>query len=383
MQFRDVIGQEEVKKHLIQTVKENRISHAQLFTGPEGCGSLPLALAYAQYIACENKRTDDSCGECPSCRKYGKLIHPDLHFSYPFFAKHKEDTALTFIKEWREAFLSNPYLSLDEWRNQLDAENKQANINIAECHHIIQKLSFKPFEAEYKVLIMWLPEYLEKEGNTLLKILEEPAYKTLFLLVAQNPEQILSTILSRTQFVKIPRLKDSEVKEYLVQDHRIEPSTAEHIAYLSEGNLQAAIHLLQGEINNNFDLFSEWLRICLTNKGIRITEFVDLISKSGRENQKNFIRYGLKLFRECMMLISGAAKLVHLSSAEFEFITKVSTAINMAKAEAMVNELEKAHFHIERNANPKILFLDVSLQFVKILKFNTLPLPSGTQYILN
>ncbi|HCN83228.1 MAG TPA: hypothetical protein DIT07_06330 [Sphingobacteriaceae bacterium] len=381
MQFRDIIGQEEVKTHLVQTVKENRISHAQLFLGPEGCGSLPLALAYAQFISCENRQEDDSCGECSPCRKYSKLIHPDLHFSYPFFAKHKEDTAQSFIKEWREAFLSNPYLNLDEWRDHLDAENKQANINIAECHQIIQKLSFKPFEAEYKVLIMWLPEYLEKEGNTLLKILEEPAYKTLFLLVAQNPEQILSTILSRTQLIKLARFSDHEIKEYLIKDHHIEPFTAEHIAYLSEGNLQTAQNLLKEEINNNFELFSEWLRMCLTNKGIRIMEFVEIIAKSGRENQKNFMRYGIKLLRECMMLISGVGKLVHLSSSELEFVTKVSAAINMAKAEAMINELEKGHYHIERNANPKILFLDVSLQFVKILKFNTLP--KGTQYIFS
>ena len=381
MQFRDIIGQVEIKSHLIQTVKENRISHAQLFLGPEGCGSLPLALAYAQFISCENRLENDSCGECSPCRKYSKLIHPDLHFSYPFFAKHKEDTAQSFIKEWREAFLTNPYLNLDEWRNNLDAENKQANINIAECHQIIQKLSFKPFEAEYKVLIMWLPEYLEKEGNTLLKILEEPAYKTLFLLVAQNPEQILSTILSRTQLVKIARFSDHEIKDYLVKDHHLESFTAEHISYLSEGNIQAAHNLIKGEINNNFELFSEWLRMCLTNKGIRIIEFVEIIAKSGRENQKNFMRYGIKLLRECMMLISGVNKLVLLSSAELEFTSKVSAAINMSKAEAMVNELEKAHYHIERNANPKILFLDVSLQFVKILKFNTLP--KGTQYIFS
>lgn len=381
MQFRDIIGQEEIKSHLIQTVKENRISHAQLFLGPEGCGSLPLALAYAQFIACENRQADDSCGECSPCRKYSKLIHPDLHFSYPFFAKHKEDTSQSFVKEWREAFLSNPYLNLDEWRNHLDAENKQANINIAECHQIIQKLSFKPFEAEYKVLIMWLPEYLEKEGNTLLKILEEPAYKTLFLLVAQNPEQILSTILSRTQLVKIARFSDQEIKDYLVKDHHLKTTAAEQIAYLSEGNVQTALGLLKGELNNNFDLFSEWLRMCLTNKGLRIMEFVEIVAKSGRENQKNFLRYGIKLLRECMMLISGVAELVHLSPSELEFISKVSNTINMAKAEAMFNELEKAHFHIERNANPKILFLDVSLQFVKILKFNTLP--QGTQYIFN
>ncbi len=207
MQFKQIVGQDAIKQRLINSVKENRVSHAQLFLGPGGSGSLPLAVAYAQYLSCENKQDDDSCGECSSCRKYQKLMHPDLHFSYPFFAKHKDDTALTFIEQWREAFTANPYLSLDTWRSYLDAENKQANINIAECHQIIKKLSFKPFESVYKILILWLPEYLDKEGNALLKIIEEPQPNTLFLLVAQNQDQILNTILSRMQLIKIPALE--------------------------------------------------------------------------------------------------------------------------------------------------------------------------------
>jgi DNA polymerase-3 subunit delta' len=207
MQFKEIVGQRAIKQRLMNTVKENRVSHAQLFLGPEGSGSLALAVAYAQYLSCENKQPDDSCGECPSCRKYQKLMHPDLHFSYPFFAKHKDDNALTFIEQWREAFLTYPYLNLDIWRDYLEAENKQANINIAECHQIIKKLSLKPFESTYKILILWLPEYLDKEGNALLKIIEEPQPNTLFLLVAQNQDQILNTILSRTQLVKIPALE--------------------------------------------------------------------------------------------------------------------------------------------------------------------------------
>ncbi len=381
MQFKDIVGQREVKQHLIRGVQENRISHAQLFLGPEGSGSLPLALAYAQYISCQNKLQHDSCGECPSCRKYSKLIHPDLHFSYPFFAKHREDTALTFLEEWREAFLTNPYLSLDEWRNQLDAENKQANINIAECHQIIRKLSLKAFEAEYKVLIMWLPEFLDKEGNTLLKIIEEPPQKTLFLLVAQNQEQILNTILSRTQLVKINRLSDGEVAEYLVSSHHVPAEQAARIAYLSEGNIQTAINLSKEDSNNNFGLFSDWLRMCFTNRGMLAIDFSETASRMGRENQKNFFRYGIKLMREVLMVLAGAEALVHLPSHEKEFVVNFSRTVNSAKAEAIINELEKAHYHIERNANAKILFLDVSLQFIKILKYNTLP--KGTHYILN
>ena len=381
MQFREIVGQDQIKARLIETVQSGRISHAQLFLGPEGSGSLALAVAYAQYISCENPGPEDSCGECPSCRKYQKLIHPDLHFSYPFFAKHKEDTAQTFIAEWREAFLENPYLGLETWRNSLDAENKQANINIAECHQILQKLSLKPFEGEYKVLIMWLPEYLDKEGNTLLKIIEEPPHKTLFLLVAQNQEQILSTILSRTQLVKVPAFSDQVVETYLL-DQGVAPEKAKQIAFLSDGNLQTAQNLLKDLENDNFQLFTDWMRICFGDKGNAMIDFVETIAKSGRENQKAFLRYGIHFLRECLLILSGASDLVRLPEAEqvvaINFAQKV---LSLAKAEAIVAELEKAHYHIERNANPKILFLDVSLQFVKILKFNTLP--SGTQHIFS
>ncbi len=381
MQFSEIVGQQQVKQHLIKSVQESRISHAQLFLGPEGSGSLALALAYAQYISCEKRQQDDSCGECSSCRKYAKLIHPDLHFSYPFFAKHKEDSALSFIEEWRRSFLSNPYLGLDEWRNQLDAENKQANINIAECHQIIKKLSLKAFEGEYKVLIMWLPEYLDKVGNTLLKLIEEPPQKTLFLLVAQNQDQILNTILSRTQLVKVHRLNDNEVAEYLVKKLHISEDQALRTAYLSEGNIQSALNLSKEEGNNNFGLFSDWLRMCFTNRGLLAIEFSENTSRMGRENQKNFLRYGIKLMREVLIVLAGAEALVNLPANEKEFVINFSRILNSAKAEAIINELEKAHYHIERNANPKILFLDVSLQFIKILKYNTLP--KGTQYILN
>ena len=380
MQFQEIIGQEATKQRLIATVKENRVSHAQLFLGPEGSGSLALALAYAQYISCENKQENDSCGECSSCRKYQKLVHPDLHFSYPFFAKHKDDTALTFIDQWRKAFLKNPYLNLDEWRSYLDAANKQANINIAECHQIIRKLSFKPFESEYKILIMWLPEYLDKEGNTLLKIIEEPAQKTLFLLVAESQDDILNTILSRTQFVKIPALKDADVQEFLEKNQQSE-AVAAQIAYLSNGNLTAAIHRISADDGSYHDRFAQWLRLCFTNDGLKLIEFTEQLAKLGRENQKNFLEYGLCFIRECGMLISGAGDLVHLPEKEMIVARNMAgKVLTMPMVEVITSELDKAHYHVERNANPRILFLDVSLQLVKILKFKTFP--QGTQHIL-
>jgi DNA polymerase-3 subunit delta' len=380
MQFKEIVGQAAVKQRLINSVKENRVSHAQLFLGPEGSGALPLAVAYAQYVSCEDKQADDSCGVCSSCRKYQKLMHPDLHFSYPFFAKHKDDNALTFIEQWREAFLTNSYLNLDGWRGYLDAENKQANINIAECHQIIKKLSFKPFESEYKILILWLPEYLDKAGNALLKIIEEPQPNTLFLLVAQNQDQILNTILSRTQLIKVPCLNYDDVKEYLI-DNGQPKALAEQAAYLSNGNLTEAIQILQQDTDNYHAQFVQWLRICFGNKGSEAMKMVDQLAKLGRENQKNFLRYGISFLRECCLLQAGVENLVHLPADELETAKKMATVIPVSYAEAISAELEKAHYHIERNANPKILFLDVSLQIIKILFFKTIPM--GTQYITN
>ncbi|MDP9076581.1 MAG: hypothetical protein M3O71_04085 [Bacteroidota bacterium] len=382
MQFKQIVGQDAIKQRLINSVKENRVSHAQLFLGPGGSGSLPLAVAYAQYLSCENKQEDDSCGECSSCRKYQKLMHPDLHFSYPFFAKHKDDTAITFIEQWRDAFIANPYLSLDTWRGYLDAENKQANINIAECHQIIKKLSFKPFESAYKILILWLPEYLDKEGNALLKIIEEPQPNTLFILVAQNQDQILNTILSRTQLIKIPALGFEEIKKNLIVQHNQTEDSASEIAYLSNGSLTEALTMLQYDNKGYHDSFVQWLRLCFANKGLEVMGFVDQAAKMGRENQKNFLRYGINFLRECCLLLSGAGSLVHLPANELETAQKMSNVMIVEEAAAIVAELEKAHYHVERNGNPKILFLDVSLQIIKILSFKTIR-AERTQYIPN
>jgi len=382
MQFKQIVGQDAIKQRLITSVKENRVSHAQLFLGPGGSGSLPLAVAYAQYLSCENKLEDDSCGECSSCRKYQKLMHPDLHFSYPFFAKHKDDTAISFIEQWRDAFIANPYLSLDTWRGYLDAENKQANINIAECHQIIKKLSFKPFESPYKILILWLPEYLDKEGNALLKIIEEPQPNTLFLLVAQNQDQILNTILSRTQLIKIPPLGFDDIKDHLINQHNQTVDAATEIAYLSNGSLTEALTMLEYDNKGYHGQFVQWLRLCFANKGLEVMSFVDQASKMGRENQKNFLRYGINFLRECCLLLSGAGSLVHLPAHELETAQKMTNVMNVPEAQAIVTELEKAHYHVERNGNPKILFLDVSLQIIKILSFKTIR-AERTHYIPN
>ena len=386
MYFKEIIGQRALKKQLIQMVRDNRVSHAQLFLGNTGSGSLALAVAYAQYLNCEDRQIDDSCGLCSSCRKYNKLIHPDLHFSYPFYAKDKNDVASNYMEQWRSAFLNNPYLSLDIWRTHLGDQTKQANINIAECHHIIKKLSLKSFEADYKVLIMWLPEYLGLYGNSLLKLIEEPPAKTLFLFIAENQDQILSTILSRTQLIKINRLTENDVNEYLVEKLGTNKDRAKQIAYISEGNIQKAQNLIGEDFAikedslNFLDILKTWMNACVTDNGLKIVDFVDnKISKAGRENQKSFISYTINMMREALLMKEDLSKLVFLPDLEKEFTERFSSRYNHAQIEAVVAELEKASYHIERNANPKILFLDVSLQIVLLLKYQTLP--KGTQYI--
>ena len=372
MLFREICGQDTVKRHLLNTVQENRVSHAQLFLGPEGSGSLPLAVAYAQYLNCENRQPTDSCGECASCRKYNKLIHPDLHLSYPFFAKHKEDTAATYAEAWRKAFLSNPYMGIGYWRDQLDAENKQANINIAEAHHIIKKLSLKAFEAKYKVLIMWLPEYLDTQGNALLKLIEEPPENTLFLLVAENPDKILNTIISRTQLVKINRLGNDNVGRYLVDTHGLSEHRANEIAFISNGNLQHAINLLGEDNNGYFDLMVRWLRYCVMDAGADIVKVCEEeLSKLGRENQKSFLLYAMNMMRQAVLFKADMLQLIHLPGAELDFVQKFGGRYQLEQVEETVRLLDEAHYHIERNANPKILFLDLSLQLVLIFKYQT------------
>lgn len=366
MQFKEIIGQQAVKEHLIRSAREGRVSHAQLFTGPEGNGALPLAIAYAQYLSCEQPGETDSCGTCTSCKKYQKLAHPDLHFSYPFIAVKKDTVALDYISQWREALLEQPYITLEKWMQRLDAENKQPNINIAECHSIISKLSLKPFESGFKVLIMWLPEFLREVGNSLLKLIEEPSSQTLFLLVSEQPDQLLPTLMSRTQLVRTSRLEEEEIIAYLLRSELTDPDLAGQAAKLSGGNLAAAIELSAGE-NSNYGLqFIEWMRICYQGDGVKMAGWTEQAARSGRENQKNLLRYGLTLVRQSLLQRVGLP--VQARGPELEFITRFSLQLSPEKAALISGELEKAIFHIERNANPRILFLDVSLQIMRLLK---------------
>lgn len=376
MLFKDIVGQSEVKKRLVHSVEENRVSHAQLFLGAEGSGALPLALAYTQYILCKTRRAGEACGMCASCTKIGKLVHPDVHFVYPIAIKKNESEKSTdVIAEWREAFLENPYLNLSDWFSHLNAENKQPIIGVEESAEILRKLSLTTYEGEFKVMILWMPEKMHASAaNKLLKILEEPPDKTLFILVSENEEALLRTIYSRTQLIKITRLPDEEIKKSLVEKCALEPAEASRIAYLADGNYNAALKLTREGPSENLHLnrFREWMRMVFKADVVSALAWVEDIAnaKTGRENQKAFLLYGLNILRECLAGMYGDKKLLRVDGEELDFVQKLSTRLDGNLCKQLSDELNEAIIHIERNGSGKLIFTDLSLKCMKIIRQN-------------
>ncbi len=374
MYFKDVVGQEDIKKKLISNIKNNRVSHAQLFLGPEGSGKLAIAIAYARYLACKNPGAEDACGECSSCLKYNKFAHPDLTFFYPIPSRLKGDTPLIskdFATQWRNFLDNSPYVSLNEWYKSIDIENKQGIINARDCNEIVKVLSYKSYESEFKVVIIWMIERLyHAAAPKLLKILEEPPEKTLFLLVSENQDLILNTILSRAQLLKIPRLKDHEVREGLINQYNCDPVQADQIAFLADGNFHQALIMLESDeiLENNTNFLREWLRVCYKNDIKEILSYVDNLAKMGRERQKNLLSFALEVFRQCNLLNYQAGNLVKVHPESQDFINKFSTILLPQVAVKMTDEFSKAIYHVERNANPKILFTDLSIKSGRIMK---------------
>jgi len=373
MFFKEILGQDKIKKKLIQTVKENRISHAQLFIGPESSGKLSLAIAYAQYVCCENKQDDDSCGICSSCKKYQKLIHPDLHFVFPVIKapKYKDAISDNYITEWRKLVLTNPYFTPSQWYEAIDAENKQGSIYADESSEIVKKLNLKTFEADYKVMIIWLPEKMNiTAANKLLKVLEEPPPQTLFIMISEAPGEILITIRSRTQLLKIPKIDDESLSAYLSEYHHLDPQQTIDVVRLANGNYTKAINSINMSEENkiNFKYFSSLMRSCYSSKIIDIVNLVDELSAIGREKQKNFFFYSLRLIRENFMLNLKTPQIVYLSGEEATFSDRFHTFINERNIVEITETFNKAHYHIERNGYNKIIFLDMALTLIKLLK---------------
>lgn len=370
MFFSAIPGHAETKKLLIQSVQNQHVAHAQLFMGSEGSANLALALAYATYLNCENRQHQDACGSCASCSKMNKLVHPDMNFVMPVTtAKNKEALSQNFLADWREFLLENPFQTLNDWMQFIGAENKQGNISKDESRQLIRFASLKAFEAEFKVILIWLPELMHPAAaNALLKLLEEPPAKTIFLLVANSSEKMLATILSRTQKVNVRAFSDQEVTGYLQEKLQVAESTAHQIASLAEGNLQAAMKLSREMTSDYFAFFVQWMRNCFSYKFGEVVEMSEDFQKLGRENQKAFLHYSLNSLRRVMLYGVDQQLVPFIPPAELDFVSKFSRLIHPANVTRLSEELSNAHYHIERNANPKIVFVDSSIRIAKHLK---------------
>ena len=307
MNFSQIPGQTEIKAKLIRSVREERVSHAQLFAGPEGCGGMALALAYARFISCENRTGDDSCGICKSCVKYEKMIHPDLHFVFPVIKGKKATDPVSdnYIEEWREFVKKSPYFTINDWFDSIEVGNAQGMIFASEASEIIKKLSLKTFESDFKIMIIWLPEKMHQAtSNKLLKMIEEPPDKTLFLLVSEEPDKVIPTILSRCQLVKIPSFSNDDIEKYIIQRFGISSEKAADISRVSNGNIIRAIELCENEDSSlaNLDYFKSLMRHAWKRDIISIINWSEEMASTGRENQKNFISFSLRLLRENLML---------------------------------------------------------------------------------
>ncbi len=361
----DIVGQKEVKGRLLKMVNENRLPHALLFTGADGSGNLPTAIAFAQYLFCTNKKNNDSCGACPSCLKTSKLVHPDLHFVFPIAKSKDVKRSNDLITEFREVFLETPYLTLNDWFDSLGAENKQPIIPVEESGHIIKELSYTSYEGLYKMMVIWQPEKMNTEAaNKLLKVLEEPPEQTLFILVSNNPDSLLSTIISRVQQIPFARLTEKEISEALIQKFGVTADNAAQAAYLCDGNFNEAIkQLTQNDDELSFlQHFQSFMRLAVRFDCDKALSWIDNNAAQGREKQKQFLHYSLEIFRDSLMYNFGSRDLVRLGGNEKQFLEKFAPFVTQKNYEKLVEEFNGSYYYIERNANPKILFMDLLLK---------------------
>jgi len=399
MLFNQVIGQKEIKEQLAHMIQHNRLSHALLFLGKEGSGALPLAIAFANYLclpktAPQPKKQEVSLfGEEPAeestsfslpttiheidewmqaqtaWSKLRDMVHPDIHFSYPVIPRKPGDKPIStdYIKEWREFISTNPYGNVYDWLQFIGAENKQGNITALECSDIIRKMNLKSFESEYKILIMWMPEMLGKEGNKLLKLIEEPPANTLFILVAENDALILPTILSRTQLIKIPQLSTLDIESALELRNGIPLQKAQQVAAISSGNYHEALQQLQ-HAEDDWEVFlRDWLNSIVKTGPAAQVKWIDEISKTGREKQKQFLKYFVHILELATRLRFMPAPDEMENRADVDFALKFNRLCDINQQEAIVNELDQAAYYIERNANAKILFHALTIKLYHII----------------
>lgn len=395
MSFTQVIGQSPVKQTLVELVRTNRLSHALLFLGQEGSGALPMALAFAQYVVCEkaNRKEPaaaagvslfgeepaagpaetemmmDACGVCPSCVKARQLIHPDIHYTYPVIPRKPGDKPVSadYSSEWREFVGQHPYGNSYDWLQFIGAENKQGNITAQECNDINHKLSLKSFESGYKILILWMPEYLGNEGNKLLKLIEEPPADTLFLLVAENESLILQTILSRTQLVKIPLPDEADIEQALKERAHLGAEQARQVAVLCEGNYHEALQLIRHADDDWQGVLREWLNAILKGGPIAQVKWIDEISKSGRERQKQFLRYFNHILEQAVRLRYMESAQLSIPEGERDIALRLNKIADVSQHQVIIEELDRAAYYIERNAHAKMLFHALTIKLYHIL----------------
>ena len=372
MFFKDIVGQEEIKKQLIKNVQENKIAHAQLFCGGEGIGKLPLAIAYARYISCLHPSEEDACGKCANCIKFNNLVHPDLHFIFPVVKKKntKEIVSDDYIAEWRELIAKTPYFNLHTWLEEMGAENQQALIYVKESNEIIRKLSLKSSQGGYKIIIIWLPEKMNQEcSNKLLKLLEEPAEQTVFLLVSEEPDALLTTIQSRTQRINIKGIDENDIKEALINIYGLQEQDATNIAHQCEGNFLKAIESISLNEENKlfFDLFVALMRLSYQRKIKDMKAWSETVATMGREKQKHFLGYCQRMIRENFIYNFHNRSITYLANDEEAFSTRFAPFINERNVMEIMNELNEAQRHIEQNVNAKMVFFDFSLKMIVLL----------------
>ena len=401
MQFSQVIGQQDLKAQLTHMIQQNRLSHALLFLGKEGSGGLPMAFAFAQYITCEKNPLQvsrkkvtpaismfgedaepetetaftDACGICSACTKAAKMIHPDIHYCYPVIPRKPGDKPIStdYITEWRSFVSTNPYGNSFDWLQSINAENKQGNITSEECGDIIHKMSLKSFESAYKILIIWMPEFLGKNGNKLLKLIEEPPPDSLFILVAENDALVLPTILSRTQLIKIPVLYQQDIQIALQQRENIDLQKAIQIAATAEGNYHEALQQLQHADDDWEVLLRGWLNSILKTGPAAQVKWVEIAAKLGREKQKQFLKYFTLLLQQAIRLsVSPQGLNENTPTAYIDFANRINKICNVSQQEAIAEELDKAAYYIERNANAKILFHSLTIRLYHIISNKSL-----------
>lgn len=372
--FDNIIGQKEYIASLRTAIDNNRLPHALLISGNEGSGSLALAYAAAQYLICPHRHDGDACGQCPQCLQLGKLQHPDVHFVFPVVRKKNQKEApisLDYMSEWRNAFLNNHYLTLNEWTTKSGEENKQAGIFVAEANNIIKTLSVKPFESDYRVMIIWLPEKMNEEtANKLLKIIEEPNDMTHFFLVSQEPERIIGTIQSRVQRINLPPIADVDIQQALVSRFDCPQDKAIDYARMSHGSYVEALKLLNDDEERSFYFtkFCEMMRLSYAKKLFDMKEWSEELSGIGRERQKAYLQYAQQMIRENFIMNFNTPSLNYLNESERTFSSRFHAFVNHNNVTGIMDELALAEKDIMQNVNAKMVFFDLSLKLIMLLK---------------